>query len=148
MKTQMLGDHAGPGGLALIFRTDDPVIETLERFAEERGIRAAHFHALGAFRQATLAYFDWESREYREIPVAEQVEVASLIGDIARKDEDDTVVVHAHCVLGRADGSTVAGHLVEGRVRPTLELFMVTGPNPLVRSHDPDSTLHLIGTGD
>jgi hypothetical protein len=46
-------------------------------------LRAAQFSGIGAFSRATVSYFDWERKEYRGNPVNEQVEVASLIGDVA-----------------------------------------------------------------
>lgn len=129
--------------LALIFDTDDEVISTLEAFARENDITAAHFTAIGAFRRATLAYFDWEIKDYRDIPVTGQAEVTSLVGDIGVHDGE--VKVHAHGVLGRPDGSTVAGHVREGHVRPTLELFLTTYPDgTLERVHDPETGLDLI----
>lgn len=128
----------------LVFETDDRVMETLERFSREHDVRGAHLQALGAFREATLAYFDWETKEYREIPVDAQVEVAALVGDVARAADDDAVEVHAHCVLGRPDGSAVAGHLVEARVRPTLEVFLVDEGVTLLKREDPESGLTLI----
>jgi hypothetical protein len=45
----------------------------------------------------------------------EQVEVASLIGDIADKSEGKPAP-HIHIVVGTRDGSD--GHLGEGHVRP------------------------------
>ena len=128
---------------ALVFEPDDEVMATLSAFAEERGIRGAHFTALGAFRSATLAYFDWETKEYEEIAVDEQVEVTAMVGNIGRK-EDGSVAVHAHCVLGRRDGSAVTGHLMEATVRPTLELFLSVGTNELTRRPDEESGLDLI----
>ncbi len=142
MQTHVLRDE--PDTIwALIFETGDPVIETLERFMNEKEIRAGHLTALGAFREATLAYFDWEEKAYLEIPVDEQMEVASLTGSLAR-DEDNTPRVHVHCVLSRRDGTAVAGHLVEARVRPTLELFVHEADEPLVRRFDEASRLELI----
>jgi len=55
--------------------------------------------------------------------VREQVKVASLLGVSSGKDGP---VVHAHVVLGRRDGSALAGHLLAVRVRPTLELILTT----------------------
>lgn len=55
----------------------------------------------------------------------EQVEVFSLIGDVALQDGKPKI--HAHCVVGRRDGST-RGHLIEAYVRPTLELMLVSVP--------------------
>jgi predicted DNA-binding protein with PD1-like motif len=75
----------------------------LTRFAEEQRIGAASFTAIGAFSEADLGYFDWEKKDYERIPVREQVEVLSLIGDIAL--DGDRRKVHAHVVLGRRDGA-------------------------------------------
>jgi predicted DNA-binding protein with PD1-like motif len=50
-----------------------------------------------------LPAFDPDKREYRRIPVHEQVEVLSLIGDIALRD--GAPQVHAHVVIRKGDGS-------------------------------------------
>ncbi len=142
MRVTELGREGRGHTSALLFETDDDVIASLEAHARRAGVKAAHFIALGAFRSATLAYFDWEAKEYVEIPVDEQVEVTSLVGDIGVHDGD--VVIHCHCVLGRADGSAITGHLLEGRVRPTLELFLTAYDDQLVRRMDEDSGLPLI----
>jgi predicted DNA-binding protein with PD1-like motif len=50
-------------------------------------------------------------------------------------------------VLSRRDGSTVAGHLLKGIVRPTLELVVTESPGHLRKRKDPVSGLHLIDPG-
>lgn len=142
MKSILLSD-ATERTFALIFETGDEVVALLKKFAAEHKPRSAHFTAIGAFQSVVLAYFDWESKQYKKIPVAEQVEVLTLAGDIAWKD-DDQPVVHAHVVVGRSDGSTRGGHLMEGHVRPTLELILTESPRHLERKHDPRSGLALI----
>lgn len=127
---------------ALAFQKGDEVVAGIEAFAREHGIETAHFTAIGAFRAATLAYFDWDTRKYHEIPVDEQVEVASLVGNVAIADGEPTV--HIHCVLSRGDGTAVAGHLMEARVRPTLELFLDVHGERLVKEADAESGLSLL----
>jgi hypothetical protein len=126
----------------LVFDEGEEVIETLTAFAKDRSIAGAHFSALGAFREAKLAWFDCDAREYVPIVVDEQVEVASLVGNVAVFDEE--IRVHAHAVLGRRDGSTVAGHVVNGVVRPTLEVFLVDEPSTLARTIDERVGLPLL----
>lgn len=140
MKARVL-THGDATQHALIFETGDRVIAELKAFARRENIRAARCTAIGAFQSATLAYFDWETKRYSEIPVDEQVEVLVLAGDIAW--HGDEPVVHAHVVLGRRDGSTVGGHLREAHVRPTLEV-MLTQAGALERRFDPASGLALI----
>src|SRR5205807_4036605 len=101
-----------------------------------------HFTAIGAFSRAIVAYFDWSSKEYRPIPIDEQVEVLSFTGDITI--ESGQSKVHAHVVLGKADGTAHGGHLMQGHVRPTLEIVITETPRHLNRRLDPRSGLALI----
>lgn len=140
MKTKQLG-HNGATLHAVIFETGDEVMAGLKDFARRENIRAARFTAIGAFQSATLAYFDWEKKDYLEIPVNDQVEVLVLAGDIAWKDNEP--VAHVHVVLGRRDGSTLGGHLCRAIVRPTLEV-MLTQAGALERRVDSQSGLALI----
>jgi predicted DNA-binding protein with PD1-like motif len=126
----------------LVFQTGDEVVSTLEAFAREHEITAARFTAIGAFSEAKLGYFDWERKEYEEIRLAEQVEVLTLAGDVALKDGEPSV--HAHVVLGKRDASAHGGHLLEARVRPTLELVLVESPAHMRKEHDPETGLALI----
>ncbi|WBY02020.1 DNA-binding protein [Ramlibacter tataouinensis] len=144
MKAKVL--NPGPERtIALVFDKDDEVIATLQRFATEHELVASRFTAIGALSGAVLGYFDWDRKAYDRIPVDEQVEVLSLIGDIALDGTQPRA--HAHAVLGRRDGSTVGGHLLVATVRPTLEVILVESPSYLVKRCDPESGLALIEIG-
>jgi predicted DNA-binding protein with PD1-like motif len=142
MKSKLLDDRAGKT-FALIFDTGDEVAAGLLEFAKQHNLGAAHFTAIGAFRDVTLGYFDWDAKDYKHIPLREQVEVLSLIGDVARDDKGEPKV-HAHVVVGRSDGTTRGGHLIEAHVRPTLEVILVESPAHLRKKYDPESRLALI----
>lgn len=130
---------------ALIFDSGDEALGLLRDFCEKQGITAARFTAIGGFMHATLGYFDWRRKEYDRIPVDEQVEVLSLIGDVSMQEGKPKI--HAHAVLGRHDGSTRGGHLLEAHVRPTLEVMLVESPSWLRRTMDPESGIPLIDIG-
>ena len=142
MKSKLIHEHDGERTFALVFETGDEAMAGLQEFVRQHGLGAARFTAIGAFQDATLGYFEWQSKEYRKIPVREQVEVLSLVGDVAQQDGEPKV--HAHVVLGRSDGSTRGGHLLEAHVRPTLEVMLVESPAHLNKQHDPESGLALI----
>jgi hypothetical protein len=143
MKTKLVHSDSGRRTYVAILETGDEVMESLHRLAESENLSAAQVTAIGAFSDAVISYFDWERREYDRIPVDEQVEVASMIGDIAR-DTEGKSALHIHLVLGRRDGSALAGHLAEARVRPTLEVIVTESPEHLCRSPDPETGLALI----
>lgn len=132
-----------PKTYVLIFDTGDELVAGLERFAAEQDVSASSFKAIGALSSVTLAWFDWETKEYQtSVDLTEQVELLSLIGDIALKGDEP--VVHAHVVVGRRDGTAHGGHLKEAIVRPTCELILAETPANLRKHIDPESGLALI----
>ena len=141
MKSKLLEPY-GPKNFALVFDTGDEAMSGLISFAKEHGLVGAHFTGIGAFSQVVLGYYDWEKKEYLKIPMDEQVEVVSLIGDVAL--EKDQPKIHAHVVVGKRNGVTAGGHLLEGNVRPTLEIVLTESPAHLRREFDPVSGLALI----
>lgn len=143
MQSRILSEENGQRTYALVFETGDPVMHGLEQFAASEGLTAASFSGIGAFRDAVTGYFDWELKDYLHNRVDEQVEVASLNGDIALAP-DGTQAVHAHVVLGRRDGTAIAGHLIEAHVRPTLELVLTETPGHLQKVIDEQTGLALI----
>jgi uncharacterized protein len=52
--------------------------------------------------------------------------------------------VHAHVVVGRADGTAHGGHLLEAHVWPTLEVVLTEAPAHLRRELDEETGLPLI----
>lgn len=145
MRVTRLTPTAPPGvrdSFVAVLDKGDEAIAELTQLARDHDLAAAQLTAIGAFRRATLGWFDRDQRRYREIPVDEQVEVLSLIGDIALAD--DQPKVHAHAVLGRADGSTVGGHLLSGEVWPTLEVVLSEAPAELRKHTDPETGLALV----
>ncbi len=130
---------------ALVFERGDEVMSILQRFAAEHSLSGSRISAIGAFEKATLGYFDWQRKDYERIAVDEQVEVLSLLGDIAL--DQGQPKIHLHAVLGRRDGSTRGGHLLEGVVRPTLEVLLIDSPSYLKRECDAASGLALIKIG-
>jgi predicted DNA-binding protein with PD1-like motif len=124
----------------LVFDKGDEVIPHL--LAKRERLEAATFTGIGAFSDVTLGFFEREPKEYKEIPLAEQVEVLTLAGDIALKDGEP--LVHAHIVVGKVDGTAWGGHLLAGHVWPTLELVRVESPAELRRTLDEETGLPLI----
>ena len=143
MKSKILTETKDGKIWLLVLESGEEVKKTLEGFAATNGVEAASFVALGAFERAKLGYFQWDKKSYREIPVEEQVEVITLAGDIV-SSEKGKPSLHAHAVLGRSDGSTRGGHLLEGIVRPTLEITLTQSPAHLVRRQHPELGIALI----
>jgi predicted DNA-binding protein with PD1-like motif len=143
MKSKLVAAVAGERTFVVVLDAGEEAFTTLTAFAAAEGIRGASLTALGAFERATVGWFDIQAKTYRKIPVPDQSEVLSAIGDIADGD-DGKPSLHMHVVLGFADGSTRGGHLLEAVVRPTLEVALVETPAHLRRRKRPDLGIALI----
>ena len=141
MKSKLITD-AAKKTWALIFEKGDEVMAGLKQFAREKDLSASQFTAIGAFSDLTLGYFDLEKKDYKKIPIREQVEVLSLLGDVTQGESGKKI--HAHVVVGKSDGTAHGGHLVEAHVMPTLEVILAESPAHLQRKHDLETDLALI----
>jgi predicted DNA-binding protein with PD1-like motif len=134
--------YQDPVTYAVVFDKGDEFLDGMLSFAKEAGLSASHFTAIGAFSEVTLGYFDRHRKEYQRNIINEQVEVLSLVGDIALYQLEPKV--HAHVVVGKADGTAHGGHILEAHVWPTLEVVVTASPAHLRRRHDPETGLALI----
>jgi predicted DNA-binding protein with PD1-like motif len=127
----------------VILATGDEVMTALADLAKREAITAARFSAIGAVSEGEVAFFDFSRKQYKGMKLVEQLEMVSLVGDIAL-DKDGKPTVHAHAVLGRADGSTLGGHLLGAIAKPTLEVFVTTYPQTLQKRLLPESDTQVI----
>lgn len=129
----------------------EEAFSALSDWAAREQISAGQVTAVGAFERAVIGWFDRAARDYRRITVGQQCEVLSLIGDIAVGPGSDgrpgQPQPHLHVVLGLPDGTTRGGHLLEGRVWPTLEVIVREAPAELRKTQRPDVGLALIDLG-
>jgi len=141
MRHKLLENH--PRTWVLIFDTGEELASGLQAFAKEQNLSGSSFKAIGAFSSVRLAWFNWETKKYQtSVSLDEQVELLSLIGDIALKDGEPQV--HAHAVIGRSDGTAHGGHIQKAQVRPTCEVILTESPEHLRKEVDPGSGLALI----
>jgi predicted DNA-binding protein with PD1-like motif len=142
VQLKLLNRSKGQKTIVVVFDEGEEAISELTGVAIRHGLSAAYFTAIGAFSAATLGFFDIDRKDYVKIPVSQQVEVVSLAGNIALDKGEPKV--HAHAVVAKADGTALGGHLLEARVRPTLEAVIVESPKSLRRRMDEATGLALI----
>lgn len=134
-----------PQSFVLVFQPGDAAVDEIMAFARSERVRAARLTAIGGFSRATLGYFDRNALAYEHVPIEDQVEVLSLLGDITVKDGEP--LLHAHAVVGRRDGSTAGGHLIAGTVWPTLEVFVDVYPAEIVKKQRPELGIATMDLG-
>lgn len=142
MKHKQVSELDGLRTFVLVLDKGDEAFEQISGFVRENDITAAGLTGVGAASEVTLGYFDPDIMDYRSTDFAEQLEVLSLVGDIATKDGQPTL--HAHLVLGRKDSTAIGGHLQRLAVFPTLEVVLTETPSTLRKTVDEQTGLALI----
>ena len=142
MKSKLASENNGRT-FVLILDQGEEAFAAVTAFANEKAIEAASVAAIGAFESAEVGWFDLVAKRYKPIPVNEQCEVLSLLGDIAQGD-DGKASLHLHAVLGLRDGTVRGGHFLAGKVRPTLEVTITETASKLRRKKRADLGIALI----
>jgi len=142
MQAKLVKDSPDEKVYAVVFYRGDEALSGLTDFAIEHKIEDAHFTGIGAINGATLAWLDPTHKIYHRIPVAEQAEVLSLVGDVSTVNGKP--FVHMHAVLGKSNGTPIGGHVFELNANPTLEVLMTVNTVPLRRRPDDESGMKVI----
>ena len=145
MESKLLNESDGRRTYVAVFATGDEVVRGLLGLAAELQLKGSHFTGLGALENVVLGWFDMDAKKYRRIPIGEQVEVISFVGNIAMAP-DGKPGLHAHVAVARRDGAAYGGHLLEAHVRPTLEVIVTEEPVHLQRTFDKQKGLAFLST--
>ncbi|RLG47408.1 MAG: DNA-binding protein [Thermoproteota archaeon] len=134
--------------LFLRLEEGEEIISSIKRACSEAGVSGALVMGIGGVSSARVGFFDPEEGGYREVEVSDFHEVASLLGNVS-VGEGGEAIPHVHVVLGyrpemAGEKACLAGHLIEGRVRGTMELALLVLSDPLRRVVPGPGGLRLI----
>ncbi len=134
--------HMGNDRVLARLVVGEEVITSLKALARTERIPAASLTGLGAVDDVTLALYHPVRKEYITTRLTEELEVATMTGNIAWVGDEP--VVHVHGVVSRADCSTAAGHFVQARVSVTLEVMLSIYHDRVIRAPEPSLGLNLL----
>ena len=133
------------GRLVVVLPRGADVLEGILAAAAEAGVASGTFVGLGAIEDPRLAWFDRDTREYRDRVLPGVWEIAQLTGNLTRYDGEPRI--HAHATVSGPDLTARAGHLVGGTVGVTCEVSLSEWDPPVERRLDPAFDLPLIDLG-
>ena len=117
------------------------IVGALNAFCKEQGIGCGLIEGLGAVNTATLRFLDPATKKYVDKTFDEQMEIASLVGNISEKDGE--VYLHIHVTLGRRDYTVVGGHLLCATINGACELAIKKLDGSVGRRFDEETGLNL-----
>ncbi len=98
------------------------IADALLSFCSETGIKSGSISGIGAIDSMTLRFFNPATKKYVDRQFNEQMEIASLLGNVSILD--GKTYLHLHIVAGRSDYSTLGGHLLSARLSGAGEFFV------------------------
>ncbi len=113
----------------------------LKAFCSWKDIRCGEIRGLGAVSKATLRYYNPVTKLYEDHVFDEQMEAASITGNVSRKDGE--VYLHVHAVFGRSDCTCIGGHLLDATISGACELYIEDTGAEAGRYLDSETGLNL-----
>ncbi len=92
----------------------EELLDFVNRFAKEKGIKTAIVKGIGSLRNPVVGYYSEEIKDYKRIELFGTFELLTLLGNVSIKD--GRPFAHLHVTLGNANGDVFGGHLIRGEV--------------------------------
>lgn len=117
------------------------LLKALTDFVVTQKITAGQITGIGATNEATLRFFDPQTKKYVDKTFKEQMEISNLSGNIS--EVGDKPMLHLHITLGKADYTALAGHLLDARIRGAGEFFIYPANSKVVKVRNEEVGLNF-----
>jgi uncharacterized protein len=137
MKSKKIND-------TFIVRLDkgEKIIESINKFCYENNVKCGYFSGIGALDEAELAHYIVKNKKYTSQLYKQPLEIVNLTGNITTMNNE--IYIHCHACLSDVNMEAIAGHLKEGRIGATAEIFLVKLDGAIDRKHDESIGLNLM----
>lgn len=121
---------------------NENLIEEISKFCEKEEINAAFFTAIGALSSSTISFYNFQSKEYLDKNIDEDLEIVSLTGNISIVENKP--FVHFHGVFSNKNFECFGGHIKKGIVGATCEIHLTKLNMKIERKMDDSIGLKLL----
>ncbi|MCR4427955.1 MAG: DNA-binding protein [Caldiserica bacterium] len=124
------------GNLLMVrLQTGEKILEKLRDAAKSsRLISGVVLSGIGMLKEVELGYFQNLEKGYQRHFIPFPCELVSLSGNISKQEDDFNI--HLHACLIKPDGDSTGGHLFDGIVQYTNEIFILSLNQPLLRKKE------------
>lgn len=129
-------------GFFIRLEKDQKLNQTLAQFAIDHKIPSGFFSGLGALKNCELGFYHLHKKEYDRKTFHDEAELLNVTGNISWFEGKP--IVHSHVTLGNDKFEAYGGHLFEGEVAVTVEIFLSTFQDEVQRAFRPDIGLNLL----
>jgi hypothetical protein len=131
-----------PKGYIIRLFKGEKILQQLTQFCKEQQVHSGIFYGIGAVEEAELAFYHLATKTYTSKPLAKALEIVSLTGNVALVD--NAPLLHVHAVFADVNLQCYGGHLEEGKVGPTCEIYLIDFETTIERVYDETIGLKLL----
>lgn len=117
MKEKAIGNT-----VVLRLEIGEDIVKSVKDVCARRKITAAHISGIGALKKAVVGVFNMETKVYKSNEYNEFTELTNLCGNASLMNGE--TYIHLHATLADEEGHAFGGHLNEGIVGATAEIFI------------------------
>lgn len=123
----------------LALKAGEDLFSNILKCAAAAKLPAASISGIGGLDDIRVAYYNLTSKEYQITLFSGMYELISLNGNISTVE--DSLFVHIHAALGRADYSVIGGHIMSATINPSAEITIIPLAQPIYRAYDKNTGL-------
>lgn len=127
--------------IAIRLDVGDEVLASIAEVCRQEQIALGTVTGLGAVRHAVLGLYLVSEQRYLENILDGDMEMASLVGNITRKDGQP--YLHLHATFGNRKAEVFGGHLKEAVISVTGEIWIHRIEGAIGRKQDPATGLNV-----
>ena len=123
-------------GNMMVVRLDkgDKIAESLLKAVKAERLSSASITGIGAVDDFEVGVFDLEKSDYNRFHYTGNHEINSLVGNLTAKD--GAPYLHLHITCTDQEGKVVGGHLLDGNISLTAEIFLQPFDAKIERKYD------------
>lgn len=120
----------------------EKIISELKQFCQKKNISSGIFFGIGAVEEATLGFYHLSTKTYEFRHLSQALEIVSLTGNVSIVDNEP--FLHIHGVFSDSNLFCLGGHLEEGNVGPTCEIYLIDFEDTIERVFDEEIGMKLL----
>ena len=127
--------------IVLRLEIGEDIVGCVKKACDSHGVKAGYITGIGALKKAVVGVFNMQTREYKSNEYNCFMELTALCGNVSFMNNES--YIHLHATLANEAGQAFGGHLNEGIVGATAEIFITVLDGVIDRVHCEETGLNV-----
>ena len=136
MREKIIGNN-----IVLRLEIGEDIVACVKSVCDACSVKAAYITGIGALKKAVVGVFNMDTKEYKANEYNCFMELTALCGNVSFMNGES--YIHLHATLADEAGQAFGGHLNEGVIGATAEIFITVLDGVIDRVHCDETGLNV-----